>query len=311
MRRLLLALSFLAFCGQASAAVVANNPVTAQIPNRGFVQFLGATTTTGAIAANAATSATGFITGNVLTLTAGLSGTFVTGATLTGTGVPTGMTITGPQISGTAGGLGTYPVSGDRAQSVASTTITATYGVLTVTCGTCTGTFEVGGQLTGTNVVVLGIGTAITQLGSGVGAAGTYYTNNATVVASTTITQDPPLTYKTLYSAGPNGSKCFALWSTNNDPTATHLLTLELVDSDGPAVVRRFGGTSATTAVNQGYGAPTLNLLAANGWPGLPFDTSGNPYVSLNSGDLLQVTYATAMTAIANKLNVAVQCSDF
>ena len=87
------------------------------------------------------------------------------------------------QLSGTTGGIGTYAVSIPE-QSVASTTISGTYGTLTVG-GTVTGTFGVGQTLSGTNVVS---GTAITALGTGTGGAGTYIVNNNTSVSSTTIT---------------------------------------------------------------------------------------------------------------------------
>jgi hypothetical protein len=327
MRRLLWAALAFVFLGTpAFAAVTSGSVVTPQIPNRGFVQFLpAASAATSSIAANAATSATGTISGpggvgggNILTLTAGLSGTFVNGATLSGTGVANNITIV-MQLSGAAGGLGTYLVTGDRAQSVASTTITATYGVLTIVCA-CTGTFEVGGQLTGGTTVITGLGTFITQLGTGVGGAGTYYVNNATVVAATTITQDAPGTYKTLYTAGPNSSKCFAFWATTNDSTASHLLTVELATGiyTAPTMApRRVGGMSASTTVNgviggQGYvnNIPAIQLNTGVLWPGLPSDTDGNPYGSINYDDAVQATFATAQTA-ATKINIVAHCADF
>lgn len=136
---------------------------------------------TASIAANAATSVTGSIAGNVLYVTAVTSGTLVAGATITGTGVAASTKILG-QLSGTTGGIGTYAVN--NAQVVASTTITATYGVMTVTA-TTSGTFSVGQTLTGTGVTA---GTKITQLGTGTGLLGTYYVDQPTVVASTAIT---------------------------------------------------------------------------------------------------------------------------
>lgn len=127
-------------------------------------------------------SVTGSIAGNVLTVTAVGSGTVVPGGTISGTGVATGTQVVS-QLSGTTGGIGTYAVSIPE-QTVASTTISGTYGTLTVG-GTVTGTFGVGQTLSGTGVVA---GTAITALGTGTGGAGTYIVNNNTVVASTAIT---------------------------------------------------------------------------------------------------------------------------
>lgn len=127
-------------------------------------------------------SVTGSISGNVLTVTAVGSGTVYPGTTLSGTDVASGTQIVA-QLSGTPGGVGTYSVSIPE-QNVASTTISGTYGTLTVG-GTVTGTFGVGDTLSGTGVVA---GTEITALISGTGGAGTYAVNNNTVVSSTAIT---------------------------------------------------------------------------------------------------------------------------
>lgn len=136
---------------------------------------------TASIAANAATSVTASQAGNVLYVTAVGSGTLVAGAVLTGTGITAGTKITS-QLSGTTGGIGTYAVS--EAAVVASTTVTAAYGVMTVTANT-SGTFAVGQVLSGSGVTA---GTKITQLGTGTGLNGTYYVDQPTVVASTAIT---------------------------------------------------------------------------------------------------------------------------
>ncbi|HWE98832.1 MAG TPA: hypothetical protein VG248_03460 [Caulobacteraceae bacterium] len=116
----------------------------------------------------------------VMTVTAVGSGSLPVGAVLSGTGVQTGTAITA-QLTGSAGGIGTYQVS--IPQTTASTTVTAAFGTLTVG-GTVAGVFEVGGALSGTNVVA---GTTVTALGTGTGGAGTYIVNNNTVVSSTAI----------------------------------------------------------------------------------------------------------------------------
>lgn len=135
---------------------------------------------TGSIAAGTG-SATGTITGNVFTAVSGLSGTFVPGAILTGTGVATGTMILA-QTGGTAGGIGTYTVSIPE-QSVASTAISATYGIFTA--GTTTGgSYGIGDILSGTGVTS---GTYITGLGTGTGGVGTYYVTPTQTASSTTI----------------------------------------------------------------------------------------------------------------------------
>lgn len=140
-----------------------------------------AASVTASVAAGAG-SVTGSISGDLLTVTAVGSGNLRVGATLSGTGVASGTKITS-QVSGTTGGVGTYRVSIPE-QNVASTTITAAYGVMTVTA-VGSGALGVGQVLSGSGVVA---GTNITALLSGTGGTGTYIVNDATVVSSTTIT---------------------------------------------------------------------------------------------------------------------------
>lgn len=141
---------------------------------------------TGSIAPGAA-SVVGSILGNVLTVTAVNSGSLVPGATLSGTGgggVTAGTTIL-QQLSGTTGGAGTYAVSVPE-QNVSSTTITAAYGVLTVT-GVTSGALEVGATLSGTGGGGVTSGTTVTGLGTGAGGVGTYYVSASQTVTSTAI----------------------------------------------------------------------------------------------------------------------------
>lgn len=137
-------------------------------------------TCTGAIAAGTG-SVTGSIAGNVLYVTAVASGSLVPGALITGTGVTAGTRISS-QLTGTTGGVGSYAVT--IAQTVASTSISATYGVLTV-ASVASGTLSVGQTLSGSGVTA---DTRITALGTGEGLAGTYYVQTTQTASSTTIT---------------------------------------------------------------------------------------------------------------------------
>lgn len=128
-------------------------------------------------------SVTGSIEGNVLTVTAVGSGTLYPGSLLSGTGVATGTRIV-EQLTGTAGGVGTYAVS-IPGQTVASTTVTADYGVLTVG-GTVAGEWVVGGVISGSGVTA---GTKVTAKGTGTGGAGTYIVDTSQTAASTAITE--------------------------------------------------------------------------------------------------------------------------
>lgn len=143
--------------------------------------------TTGAAGATSTVAATTFsvtgsISGNVLTVSAVGSGTVVAGATISGTGVASGTKVVA-QLSGTAGGAGTYAVS-IAEQAAASTTITGTYGLLTL--GTVTGgTFAVNSVISGSGVTS---GSVLTQLVSGTGGTGsTFVVDPSQTVGSTTI----------------------------------------------------------------------------------------------------------------------------
>lgn len=139
---------------------------------------------TGSSIAASTFSVTGSIAGDVLTVTAVSSGTIVAGATISGSGIALGTKVLS-QITGTAGGAGTYRVSIPE-QTVASTTVSGTYGTLTIGTLTTTATFEVGQQLNATGSVVAG--TTITQELTGSGGSGaTFVVDNNTVVPSQVI----------------------------------------------------------------------------------------------------------------------------
>jgi len=114
-------------------------------------------------------------------------------------------------------------------------------------------------------------------------------------------------TYKTLYTAGTNGSRCNAIWTTNNDGSATHLITLQIINGGV-----KYGGVALTSVNSAGFanGMPAQSLLSSANWPGLPIDSDGNPYVQLVSGDTLQATYATTLTS-TDLINIVASCSDF
>lgn len=139
-----------------------------------------AASVTGSIAAGTA-SVTGSIAGNVMNVTAVGSGTLIPGETISGGAIVTGTQIVS-QLSGTAGGIGTYQVSIPQTQ--ASTTISATYGILTVTA-VGSGALTVGDVLSGSGVTA---GTTISALTTGTGGTGTYAVTPTQTASSTTIT---------------------------------------------------------------------------------------------------------------------------
>ncbi len=114
-------------------------------------------------------------------------------------------------------------------------------------------------------------------------------------------------TYKTCYTGGANGSKCSALWETNNDGSATHLITAEIVNGGV-----NYGGVAVTTVSNDGYsnGVPAKNFLSAGLWPGLPTDSDANAFFYLANGDTLKATYATALTS-GKWVSLVGVCADY
>lgn len=135
----------------------------------------------------------------ILTVTAVGSGVLVVGETLSGTNVTTGTMITG-QVSGTVGGVGVYSVN--IPQTTASTTISGTYGTMTVSA-TGSGALVVGDILSGSGVTA---GTYISAFGTGTGGNGTYIVTPNTVVSSTTVTAAGGIETKwyCMSIAGPN-----------------------------------------------------------------------------------------------------------
>jgi len=112
-------------------------------------------------------------------------------------------------------------------------------------------------------------------------------------------------TYKTIYTAGANGSKCNGLVIANNDPSATHVITLEIVNGGTSYPLATFVTTSPTSGQYS-----TVNAINSTNWPGLPLDSDGNPYVQLISGDTLKATFATALTS-SDQIEVFAACADF
>lgn len=156
--------------GKASFAAAGSTPAT------------GASATASTIGASTFSVTASIENDDEMIVTAVGSGTVVAGATISGTGVNSGSKVIA-QISGTPGGVGVYQVTPQA--DVASTTISGTYGTLTVGTVT-TGNFAVGQVLNATGSVVAG--TTITQALTGTGGSGsTFVVDNNTAVGSQTI----------------------------------------------------------------------------------------------------------------------------
>jgi hypothetical protein len=111
------------------------------------------------------------------------------------------------QLSGTTGGVGTYSLTVPEQVVATGTTVTGTYGLLTLTSGV-TGVFSIGSSLTGTAVAAGSTITANGSNGSGLtgnGGVGTYVTLTATASAGTITGATNVQTGWIAASAGLNG----------------------------------------------------------------------------------------------------------
>ena len=148
-------------------------------------------------------------------------------------------------------------------------------------------------------------------------------TPNSNIMAQTPLTKciqflqgtDNANTYKTLITGGSNGSVIMGMWSTSFDPSASHVLTVQISSSTSahcsPAT-SCFGGSSVTQATGSAtLGSTPTNLMSPTNWPGLPVDNNGNPFFYLTDNTFtIEVTFATALTS-SDWINVCVTYANF
>jgi len=145
-----------------------------------------ASATTGGNASNANISAgsgnfTGYITDDVLTVTALGTGNVTVGSLLSGGNIATGTTVV-TQLTGNVGNIGTYAVNIPE-QNTASTVVSGTWGILNINTLT-SGSFGIGDIITGNGTLT---NTFITALGTGTGGTGSYIVNLTQTVANSTL----------------------------------------------------------------------------------------------------------------------------
>lgn len=111
---------------------------------------------------------------------------------------------------------------------------------------------------------------------------------------------------KTLVTAGANGSKVASV-NLASDDTSDRLVQLYVTRSGtdyllGTVNVPTLSGTNGTAA--------TVNAMNASMMPGLPCDNDGQPYLLLESGDVLKVKTTTTVTA-AKTVHATANYGDF
>lgn len=114
-------------------------------------------------------------------------------------------------------------------------------------------------------------------------------------------------TYKTVYTAGANGSMVKGIVITSNDASVAHLVTCQINNGTTGYTIG-----AVNVPVSSGYiaAAAPINFMAPANIPGLAIDNNGNPFFYLASGSTLKCTYATALTT-SDLINVVATGADF
>ena len=123
--------------------------------------------------------------------------------------------------------------------------------------------------------------------------------------------------YKTCYSGGGNGSKIVGILATSTD-AASHVGIGQLSTSTSAHCAPNTtcgGGLAFAIPISAGFvvGTPPVNVMSASGWPGLPIDSTGNPFLYLSGTGTVQTlefTFQGALTA-GSQITVTVIGSDF
>lgn len=118
---------------------------------------------------------------------------------------------------------------------------------------------------------------------------------------------DSANTKKTIHTAGSDGSKVVAVLATSTD-TSNRTAQLWLTRS---ATSYLLGSVVVTTLAGTDGAVATQNLLPSTLFgAALPIDNDGQRYLSLKSGDTLQVSF-TAQVTSAKEIDVVCMAADF
>lgn len=112
--------------------------------------------------------------------------------------------------------------------------------------------------------------------------------------------------YKTVFTAGTNGSKIEALVVSSTD-TSNRDITINITRS---AVNYQLTQVSIPLTAGTVNSVPTVDILRSAQIPGLSYDSNGNRYLYLKSGDTLTVNAPVTVTS-AKILTVVAQGGDF
>jgi hypothetical protein len=98
---------------------------------------------------------------------------------------------------------------------------------------------------------------------------------------------------KTVYTAGASGSKVSSLIATSSDTSARDV---QISITNG-GTSYPLGTVSVVAGAGNSSGTASVNLLDPTRLIGLAYDSDGNPFIHLISGDTLTVSALTSVTS--------------
>jgi hypothetical protein len=125
------------------------------------------------------------------------------------------------------------------------------------------------------------------------------------VTANSIVTTQTPRAYKaqitsssgttpvSLVTPGANGTKVVSIICSNTD-TSAYNVTFAVVRSSATYLL---GTIAVGPNAGNTSGAPPVSILNTTNIPGIPQDSDGNPYLFLESSDMLQMVNGSTITA--------------
>jgi hypothetical protein len=99
-------------------------------------------------------------------------------------------------------------------------------------------------------------------------------------------------TKQTIVSAGANGTKVLAMFATSTETATARTFNIWLTRSGTSYLLITY-----TVPINSGFDGVAAPLNMFSNWPSLPVDNDGQRYLFLESGDTLQASCTTSITA--------------
>ena len=132
------------------------------------------------------------------------------------------------------------------------------------------------------------------------------FVQNPKITPAAFTNADSANTKKTVVTAGANGTKLFALTAASSD-TAARVVQVWLTRGGTSYLLNAL---SIPAASGSDGATPNVDILNNTIWPGIPFDGQAQSFLFLQSGDTLQVSLTTQVTA-TKEVDVVSVTADF